>query len=267
MTELERAVELLAEQAARQRPIVGFTGAGISAESGVPTFRGDGGIWARYDPERVATLEGFWEDPVHCWQFHEELRALCRASRPNPAHLALVWIATALGEAVATPVITQNIDGLHQAAGSREVIELHGSIHRVRCTECEFVSDDLPERFEQLPPYCHCGALLRPDVVWFGEQLSYHVLDQAQRCVQRAGAMLVIGTSAIVQPAAQLPIIALQSGTHLIEVNPEPTPLTPLVAVTLRGRAGEILPSLASELSRYLNDHVSDSAAETEGES
>ncbi len=264
MTELERAVDLLAEQAAQQRPIVAFTGAGISAESGVPTFRGHGGIWARYDPDRVATPEGFWEDPVHCWQFHEELRALCRASRPNPAHLALAWIATLLGGAAATPVITQNIDGLHQAAGSREVIELHGNIHRVRCTECEFVSDDLPERFAELPPYCHCGALLRPDVVWFGEQLSYHILDRAQRCVQTAGAMLVIGTSAIVQPAARLPIIALQSGTKLIEINAEPTPLTPLAAVTLQGRAGEIMPALASELARRLNDHTSEVTVETE---
>jgi len=254
MSDVERAASLLARTAAEGRAVVAFTGAGISAESGVPTFRGHGGIWTKHDPDSVATLEGFQRDPEHAWRFHEELRTLCLESAPNSGHLALAWIETALCDSVPTPVVTQNIDGLHQAAGSREVIELHGSAHRVRCTECAFVSDDLPPRFEELPPYCRCGALLRPDVVWFGEQLPREAMEQAQRRSELAGVMLVIGTSATVEPATSLPVLALQSGAALVEVNPEETALTAVADIALRGLAGEILPELAETLGQRLSE-------------
>ncbi|HDP89651.1 MAG TPA: NAD-dependent deacylase [Thioalkalivibrio sp.] len=262
MTEVERAAAIVAEQAAHGMPIVALTGAGISAESGVPTFRGRGGIWTQHDPERVATLRGFREDPARAWTFHEQLRRLCRGAAPNLGHLALAWIDVALGDSIPTPVITQNIDGLHQAAGSRDVLELHGSALRVRCAACDYRSDDLPDEFEELPPHCHCGALLRPDVVWFGETLPEAAMRQARRWAEAAGAMLVIGTSATVQPAASLPVVALRAGAAVIEVNPEPTALTAMAAVALRGPAGAILPALVSALGDRLSGQTLDARME-----
>jgi len=139
-------------------------------------------------------------------------------------------------------VITQNIDGLHQAAGSTDVLELHGSCHRMRCTECDFSTGDMPDTFETIPPVCECGEMLRPDVVWFGEQLPRDAMTRAQHWAEVAGVMIVIGTSATVQPAASLPVIALRSGAEVVEANLEPTPLSAVVDVSLRGPAGEILP-------------------------
>lgn len=253
MSQIDRAAELIAATAQAGRPVVAFTGAGISQESGIPTFRGTDGIWQHYDPERVATLQGFLDAPVYSWRFHEELRRLCRRATPNSAHLALSWIETAVRRDVPAPVITQNIDGLHQAAGSTEVIELHGSCHRMRCTECDFSTDEMPPEFEELPPRCECGGLLRPDVVWFGEQLPGHAVAEAQRWAKSAGVLLVIGTSVTVQPAASLPVIALGSGATVIEVNAEPTPLSEIVDIALRGAAGDIMPDLAEAVGANLN--------------
>jgi len=254
MTEIEQAAELIADAAANGQPIVAFTGAGVSQESGVPTFHGSNGIWQKYDPGQVATFDGFLDDPALCWRFHEELRALCLRSRPNPAHLALAWIERALSTHAPTPVVTQNIDGLHRAAGSTRVLELHGSCHRMRCIECEFSSDEMPTQFGVLPPSCgECGALLRPDVVWFGEQLPSDAMAEAHRLAESAGVMLVIGTSATVQPAASLPVVALRQGAALIEVNPEQTPLTPMVDLSLQGPAGTTLPQLAEAVGTLLN--------------
>jgi NAD-dependent deacetylase len=256
MSDIDQAAELLADAARSGESIVVFTGAGISQESGIPTFRGADGIWQRYDPEQVATYEGFVADPGLCWRFHEALRDLCRQAKPNNAHLALTWIEAATGDDPAVPVITQNIDGLHQAAGSTHVLELHGSCHRMRCTECEFATDDMPEQFDALPPICECGGLLRPDVVWFGEQLSSEAMAEAERLAQAARVMLVVGTSATVQPAASLPVIALRSGATLIEANFEPTPLTAMAEVSFQGPAGATLPALAEAVGARLNGAV-----------
>lgn len=253
MSEVLRAAALLAESARAGRPIVAFTGAGISVESGIPTFRGAAGLWTEHEPARVASREGFIADPAYVWRFHEELRRVCREAAPNAAHIALAWIETALADSVPTPVITQNIDGLHQAGGSRDVIELHGSAHRVRCTRCAYASDDLPPSFEELPPLCACGSLLRPDVVWFGEDLPREAVRRAQQWAEEAGAMLVVGTSATVQPAATLPMLALQHGAALIEINPEATPLSVLAEVALHGPAGRLLPELAEALAAALD--------------
>ncbi|MGC9318538.1 MAG: SIR2 family NAD-dependent protein deacylase [Armatimonadota bacterium] len=247
MTDLERAASAIARAVERDLPAVALTGAGISRESGIPTFRGSGGIWQEHDPEEVATLEGFLRDPERAWCFHEQLRDLCLSSAPNPAHMALAWMQESL-DGGSVPIITQNIDGLHQAAGSRAVIELHGSAHRARCTRCDFTTDDLPRHLEELPPVCDCGAVLRPDVVWFGEQLPREAMERAQRLSRQAGVMLVIGTSATVQPAASLPVLAQREGATLVEVNPEPTALTGVVDLELRGPAGEIMPELADAL-------------------
>ncbi|MEA3403430.1 MAG: NAD-dependent deacylase [Armatimonadota bacterium] len=251
MSDVGRAASAIERAAAQDLPIVSLTGAGISRESGIPTFRGQDGIWQEHDPEEVATLEGFLRDPERAWRFHEQLRELCLSSDPNPAHTALAWIQKSLDGASA-PIITQNIDGLHQAAGSRHVIELHGSAHRARCTRCDFTTDDLPRHLEQLPPTCDCGAVLRPDVVWFGEQLPREAMERAQRLSRQAGVMLVIGTSATVQPAASLPVVALRAGASLVEINPEPTALTGVVDIQLRGPAGEVMPELAGALASAL---------------
>ncbi len=254
MDDVERAADRIATRVAEGLPIVCFTGAGISQESGIPTFRGESGLWAERDPELVATAEALERDPEAVWRFHEELRAMCREADPNAAHMALAWMETAVAERAPAPVITQNIDGLHQAAGSSNVIELHGNAGRVRCTACEFVSEDLPERFDRLPPLCECGAILRPDVVWFGEQLPRQAMEDAQRWSRLAGVMLIVGTSATVQPAASLPVMAFRSGAVLIEVNPEATALSAVVDVSLRGPAGEVMPELVEELSSELAD-------------
>ena len=261
MSETARAAELIAAAAVDGEPIVAFTGAGISQESGIPTFRGADGIWREHDPEQVATVEGFRANPAYCWSFHEALRAVCREAVPNAAHLALAWIGRATSERAETPVITQNIDGLHQAAGSDHVVELHGSCHRMRCTQCEFVDGDMPAHLDELPPVCDCGALLRPDVVWFGEQLPRGVMSEAQRWCESAGVMLVIGTSATVQPAASLPVAALRAGAAVIEINCEPTALSPMVEVSLRGPAGQIMPELAEAVGALLNGPGDDATA------
>ena len=263
MKGIEDAAQLIAERALKGLQIVSFTGAGISRESGIPTFRGDDGIWQQHDPEDVATLRGFLDDPERAWRFHEQLREICLASEPNPAHLALAWLHNIVNEIASASLITQNIDGLHQAAGSTDVSEIHGSAHRARCVKCEFATDDLPPEFAELPPRCDCGELLRPGVVWFGEQLPADIFHDAQARAEAASVMLVIGTSATVQPAASLPVIAMQAGADLIEINPLPTAFTPVATVRLSGPAGVILPQLAEATGDLLNGRP-DSSADTE---
>jgi NAD-dependent deacetylase len=253
MSAVSDAARMIFEQAERGLPIVAFTGAGISQESGVPTFRGGGGIWERYAPEQVATVAGFFRNPAVSWSFHEELRRTCLRGRPNPAHIALAWMENSLRSTTTCPVITQNIDGFHQAAGSSEVTELHGSCHRVRCVECSFADEDLPAEFPELPPVCACGELLRPDVVWFGEQLPPDSFEHARTLAERAGVMIVIGTSATVQPAASIPFAALQGDVPLVEINPVRTALSELVNISIRGLAGTVLPELAEEVGQQLN--------------
>jgi NAD-dependent deacetylase len=208
MSAIEVAVGAI--RALRPRRIAVLTGAGISAESGIPTFRGAGGLWNEYRIEELATPEGFARDPLKVWEWYEWRRTLIREAQPNPAHRALARIEDA-------PIITQNIDGLHALAGSTDVVELHGNIFRVRCVR-EGVVHDHREPFETLPPSCGCGGLLRPDVVWFGEVLPEDAIARAVSAIRAADLMIVIGTSGVVYPAAGL--IALHEGLS-IEVNPE----------------------------------------------
>lgn len=218
-----------------------LTGAGISAESGVPTFReAQTGFWAQYDPMTLATPEAFATDPERVWDWYEHRRQLIAAVEPNAGHLALA----ALQERAEVTIITQNVDGLHQVAGSRTVLELHGSIRRVRCVYdgARYTSwDEGPDR----PPKCRsCGSLLRPDIVWFGELLPDAELRAAVAAAVRADLFLSIGTSAVVHPAAGLPLQATAMGVPLCEINLEATPLTPRADWSLRGTAGELLPAL-----------------------
>ena len=254
---LERAREILAGSA---RPLV-LTGAGVSAESGVPTFRGPEGLWKRHRPEELATPEAFLRDPRLVWEWYAWRRGKVASCRPNAAHHA---IARVVWDRPGARVVTQNVDGLHERAArdaadgeltARErPLELHGSLFRVRCTRCALRAPhtgaiDATER-ETLPRCSACAGLLRPDVVWFGEALEPSVVQEAFRLAAGADVCLVVGTSALVHPAASLPLATLDGGGVVIEVNPEPTPLSSVAGVTLRGAAGLLLPLLLAEARR-----------------
>jgi NAD-dependent deacetylase len=221
-------------------PLVVLTGAGISAESGVPTFRGAGGLWRNFRPEELATPGAFRRDPALVWEWYNWRRGLVARCQPNAAHETLAEIEEALPDFT---LITQNVDGLHQAAGSQNVLELHGNIWRVRCTACGAAREDHRVPLPEIPLRCPaCAGLLRPDVVWFGESLPAQVLEAAWVAAARCTTMLVIGTSAVVQPAASLPLVALRNGARLVEVNPAETPLSRHAHEVLRGPAAEVLP-------------------------
>jgi NAD-dependent deacetylase len=221
-------------------PVTVLTGAGISAESGVPTFRGQAGLWRSFRPEDLATPQAFRRDPALVWEWYDWRRGLIDSCEPSAAHRTLAEMAARLPDFT---LITQNVDGLHQLAGSRHVLELHGNVWRTRCLGCDHVSEDRRVPLPEIPPHCpKCGGLLRPDVVWFGESLPSEVLEAAWTATARCRLMLVIGTSAVVQPAASLPLTALRNGAHLVEVNPAETPLSPHAHETLRGPAAELLP-------------------------
>ena len=222
-----------------------LTGSGVSAESGVPTFReAQTGLWERYDPRQLATPEAFFNDPELVWEWYEWRRRLVRDVEPNPGHEALSEMERCIPDFT---LITQNIDGLHQESGSRNVMELHGNILRTRCSGEGILVE--PDEGSAMPPVCQgCGSLLRPDVVWFGEMLPTEAVESASIAARSCDLFLSVGTSSLVYPAAGLPYEALQSGATIIEVNPGETPLSPHAHYTLRGQAGEILPVLANAL-------------------
>ncbi|HSN69062.1 MAG TPA: NAD-dependent deacylase [Thermoanaerobaculia bacterium] len=245
---LKRAVHWIEEH--RPRRIAALTGAGISAESGIPTFRDAGGLWESYRAEELATPQAFAKDPALVWRWYEWRRGLIRDAVPNDGHLALASLEDVLGRRGGTfTLITQNVDGLHRRAGSRSVIELHGNIFRVRCTR-EGNAVERTESFAELPPRCACGALLRPDVVWFGEMLPSGAIETASAAVADADLLLVIGTSGVVHPAAGLVSMLRHGGA--IEVNPQETAITRLVTVAIQGPASGALPALADAVERSL---------------
>lgn len=243
----------------RAERVVVLTGAGISADSGVPTFRGPEGLWKRWRPEQLATPEAFRSDPRLVWEWYAWRREKVAACRPNPGHDALAGLAL---RRPGITLVTQNVDGLHEAAAVAAAaargrppdpalpLELHGSLFRVRCTGCGEraghrgpIDAGSPETL----PRCHgCGGLLRPDVVWFGEPLPADLLARALAAAGEAEACLVVGTSAVVYPAAGVAMRALEAGAALVEVNPEPTPLSPYAEACLRARAAGALPGLLS---------------------
>jgi NAD-dependent deacetylase len=218
-----------------------LTGAGISAESGVPTFRGEGGLWRSYHAEDLATPRAFRSDPKLVWQWYDWRRGLIGACEPNAAHDTLADMERHIPRFV---LITQNVDGLHHLAGSRRLVELHGNIWRMRCMRnCRPAWEDRRNPLPDIPPHCPaCGALARPDVVWFGESLPKNALDCAFHAAQDCTLMLVIGTSALVQPAASLPLAAMRRGAYVVEINPEPTPLSAVVDNAIREPAALGLP-------------------------
>jgi NAD-dependent deacetylase len=216
-------------------PFVVLTGAGISAESGVPTFRGSDGLWEKYRAQDLATQQAFNQDQHLVWRFYHWRRELVAQCQPNLAHHTLVEIERATNDFT---LITQNVDGLHKRAGSEKVIEMHGSLWRLRCTQCPARWRDHEVPLPMSLPSCpECGEVARPDVVWFGEPLESEVLQLAFEAASRAEVLLVVGTSAVIQPAAQLPLLARLNGAQVVEINIERTPLTPLVDEFLQGPA------------------------------
>ena len=216
----------------------------MSAESGIPTFRGSAGLWKQFRPEDLATSHAFNRDPELVWQWYKWRRSLIAQAKPNPAHLALAELEQSIPQFT---LITQNVDGLHQEAGSQSVLEIHGSIWRLRCTGCRREWLDRNIAIE-IPPRCECGAMARPAVVWFGENLPQQIWTSAEQAVQSSDVFLVVGTSAVVYPAASLVPLARSCGSRIIEINMEETSVSGLVDCTLRGRAAEILPPLIDQL-------------------
>lgn len=239
------------------RAVTILTGAGISAESGVPTFRGPGGLWRSHRPEDLATPEAFRRDPELVWAWYRWRRALVNGCAPNEGHRALARFALAHGRVT---LVTQNVDGLHQRAAVDEAgggdpepampLELHGSLLRDRCSGCGSRTDaEMPEpaeaEEESQPPRCtSCMARLRPDVVWFGEMLDERTLQRAFDAAATCDLCLVVGTSSLVHPAASIPTAAMHAGAAIVEVNPDVTPLTAVATLSVRGAAGEVLPQL-----------------------
>jgi len=221
--------------------VVALTGAGISAESGVPTFRGVDGFWEKKSVEDLATPGSFARDPARVWRWYDERRRRIAACSPNAGHRALAEYGR---RRAGFTLVTQNIDDLHRAAGSSALLELHGNIFRVRCTREGSIRDDRRVPLPAIPPLCGCGAMLRPDVVWFGEPLPEDAVGGAFGAARQADLFLVIGTSALVYPAAGLPQIARQRGAYLVEINIEPTPLSADVDEVITGPAAGILPGL-----------------------
>jgi NAD-dependent deacetylase len=243
---MEDMIRSAADMLRRASKVVALTGAGISKESGIATFRDEQtGLWANYNPEELATPSAFKRNPGLVWRWYDMRRQKIGEVHPNPGHYALVELEKQLKDFL---LVTQNIDGLHTQAGSRNVIELHGNIRRNKCFEREHAAVDVPFGLEEPPTCTVCGSLVRPDVVWFEEAMPERELKTSFRASEACDVMLVIGTSALVQPAASLPIRAKQARAKLIEVNPTTTPLTDLVDMHLSGPSGEILPQIVSAL-------------------
>ena len=244
-----RALTRIADSLRSARTVAAMTGAGISAESGVPTFRGADGLWRQYSATDLATPEAFARNPRLVWEWYRWRQGIIGKAQPNAGHLALARLEARMP---GFTLITQNVDGLHRRAGSSRVAELHGNIWRVRCAQaCRFIEETdgrLPDRDASELPICPCGALLRPDVVWFGEALDEGLVDRAMAAARDCDVFLAVGTSGLVYPAAGLPLVAARAGAVVVEINVDDTPLTPYAGVVVRGRAAEVLPALEDRL-------------------
>jgi len=233
--------ELIKDHIKDIKKIVFVTGAGISQESGIPTFRGKDGLWRNYDAMKLATIDAFYDNPKLVWEWYNERRTNIFAAQPNPGHKAIAE----LEKYTKVVVLTQNIDGLHQKAGSSEVLELHGSIVKIKCSVCNF-KDEVMTEFSEIPPLCECGNILRPDVVWFGESLPQDVWQKAMTFANECDLMIIAGTSLVVSPANTLPIYAKQNNAILIEVNPEDTEMSSEMDLVIRNTSAITLPELVS---------------------
>lgn len=221
-----------------------LTGSGVSAESGVHTFRDPGGIWEKFRPEQLANFDAFLADPDMVWNWYQHRREIMRNVKPNPGHIALAEIESMFDEFY---LITQNIDNLHRRAGSKNVTELHGNAERNYCIKCKKFYNEIDLQ-QKTVLKCECGGLIRPDVVWFGEMLPFEALRFAEDCTMRSDVFFTIGTSAEVYPAALLPLMARKSGAYVAEINTKPTVISNEVNIVIEGKSGEILKELAETI-------------------
>lgn len=236
---------VLEEKLLSAKKVVILSGAGVSAESGISTFRDKDGLWEKFKPEDLATPSAFERNPKMVWEWYAYRRKKIQSVKPNPAHVAIAQMEKFFSEFL---LVTQNVDNLHQKAGSRKLLELHGNIKRNKCFACEKISSNSKSDSKTVPPLCPCGGYLRPDVVWFGELLPEGALESAQRASLEAEVFFSVGTSAIVYPAASLPFLAKEAGGFVVEINMEETEITPAVDEMLLGKAGEILPGIVEFL-------------------
>jgi len=228
-----------------------LSGAGISAESGVATFRGTDGLWSKLKPEELANFDAFMRNPELVWEWYNYRKQIIHDVKPNSAHYALVRLEELVKEFT---LVTQNVDNLHGRAGSKNVLELHGNIERSYCIDCGKFIKHVEVTMEKKVPKCpSCNGLIRPDVVWFGEMLPEGVFESAAEAARRCELFLTIGTSAVVFPAAGLPLTARNHGAYVVEVNTEPTEISHTVNETLLGKAGEVLPQLVTIMEEMRN--------------
>lgn len=227
-----------------------LTGAGISAESGVPTFRDKGGIWEKFRPEQLANFEAFMSDPDFVWSWYQHRREIMRDLKPNPGHLALAEMESLFPE---FDLITQNIDNLHFRAGSKNVTELHGNIERNYCIKCRTFYPEIDLKIRQVLKCEKCGGLIRPDVVWFGEMLPLEALSYAENCSVNSDVFFSIGTSAEVYPAAMLPLMAKKRGAYVVEINLNQTVMSMDLNETIKGKSGVILSELLNKIKEIRN--------------
>ena len=240
---ITKAVEILRESSL----VVALTGAGVSAESGIPTFRGEGGLWRNFSPQELATPHAFSKNPKLVWEWYNWRRSIIKRAKPNPAHTTIAELEKMFGSFT---LITQNIDGLHRKAGSKNIIEFHGNIWKERCTSCSFTREN--ERIydeSELPPRCEkCEGIMRPSVVWFGEPIPEEVIRKSEKAVLECDTFISIGTSSVVYPAAGFIEYAVSHNKRTIEINLERTPMSDIVDVSIQGKAGEILPKILEVL-------------------
>jgi len=241
MDDINRAVKRLAET----KFLLVVTGAGISNESGIPTFRGNDGLWKHYRAEELATPWAFERDPETVWRWYDWRRGIIGKAEPNPGHIAIKELEDKLEHFL---LITQNVDGLHGRSGVRKMVEIHGNLWRVRCMKEGTTSMLMDVPLSEIPPRCKCGALLRPDVVWFGESIPTLALEQSFRALEMCDTLIVAGTSGAVYPVASFPETVKSNGGFVIEINTEATPVSSIADISLCGRSGEILPALVEAI-------------------
>ncbi len=243
----QQLIQRAAQDILQSKKTIAFTGAGISVESGIPDFRSAGGLWEKFSPEEYAHIQAFYADPAKVWLMLKDMFTLVMTAKPNPAHIGLAELER-MG--LLSTVITQNVDGLHQAAGNKNVIEFHGSHRTLTCLKCNTSQDGTLLTIDDLPARCpRCSSLLKPDVVFFGEPIPPKAQSNSFRESRSCELVLVIGTSAVVYPAASIPMMAKDGGAKVIEINMEPTPLTDQISdYLIMGSAGQIVPAIVEEV-------------------
>ena len=248
---MDELIKKAAEDLCGAKMVTALTGAGASIESGIPPFRGKGGLWEKYDPMEVAHIDSFLQDPAKVWNLLiKDMKDVVDRAQPNDCHKGLTKLEE-LGKL--QTVITQNIDGLHQMAGNTDVIEFHGTFAWQRCMECNTHVETRRVDISTIPPRCDCGGILRPNAVFFGEMIPQEALWRSRQVATDCDVMLVIGTSAVVQPAALMPVVAKESGAKIIEINPESTLLTGDISdYLIKGPAGDVMNRIMANLEQLL---------------